>query len=470
MQAAVLTFVLALNNFAVPAILQVKVFPAEVWVNFNTTFNTAAALQLSWPMVLMPLLLLVWFRRSAVAWPRVEGPVPARLFRRQLGAGWFRLCGVVTVLVSLVAVGLPIFQLISTNRTWSELPGALAAGQAAIWNSFSFAAASATLCIVLGLVGWRWPVGLALWLPFLVPGVLLGIGLIALFNQPFLSAFYQSAGMVIVAFGIRYLALGWNGAAHALRTVDRDLTDAARLGGASRWQMLRHVQWPQISAQIVAVWYIIFLLCLWDVESMVLIVPPGGETLALRIFNLLHYGHNTQVNALCLALLGLAIAPLVLWRVARWMAEWRRGGVAAALLLLAAVFTGCSQNNAREQAIESKIFSRVQIIGTRGKGVGEFNKPRSVAVDAQDNLYVVDMTGRVQKFSPDGKFLLSWQMPQTDIGKPKGMCVRQRRQHRRGRAALQRVNHFSTGRQAGSPSGASTAPMPGNSSCRARWR
>jgi DNA-binding beta-propeller fold protein YncE len=53
--------------------------------------------------------------------------------------------------------------------------------------------------------------------------------------------------------------------------------------------------------------------------------------------------------------------------------------------------------------------------------VGQLNKPRSVAVDALDNLYVVDMTGRVQKFSSNGVFLLSWQMPQTDLGKPKGL-------------------------------------------------
>jgi DNA-binding beta-propeller fold protein YncE len=31
------------------------------------------------------------------------------------------------------------------------------------------------------------------------------------------------------------------------------------------------------------------------------------------------------------------------------------------------------------------------------------------------------MTGRVQKFSSNGVFLLSWQMPQTDLGRPKGM-------------------------------------------------
>jgi len=64
----------------------------------------------------------------------------------------------------------------------------------------------------------------------------------------------------------------------------------------------------------------------------------------------------------------------------------------------------------------------VEVIGARGAGLGQFTKPRSLALDAQDNLYVTDMTGRVQKFSPSGAFLLSWQMPQTDLGKPKGMC------------------------------------------------
>jgi DNA-binding beta-propeller fold protein YncE len=96
-----------------------------------------------------------------------------------------------------------------------------------------------------------------------------------------------------------------------------------------------------------------------------------------------------------------------------------------------------------ENALESQIFSRVEIIGTRGVGVGQLNKPRSVAADGQDNLFVVDMTGRVQKFSPTGVFLLSWQMPQTDLGKPKGMG-----RDRNGNIVVvephyQRVNHFS---------------------------
>ena len=198
-----------------------------------------------------------------------------------------------------------------------------------------------------------------------------------------------------------------------------------------------------------AAWYVTYLLCLWDVETLVLIVPPGGESLSLRIFNLLHYGHNSQVNALCLLLLALALLPLLAAGAAaaagfgcRLLAHPRnrnlvlflpflrsakhdkkRLGLRAALLcVLASLLTGCSVDDRKSVPLNSKFFSRVEIIGARGAGVGEFNKPRSIALDAQDNLYVIDMTGRVQKFSPDGKFLLDWQMPQIAKGKPKGMC------------------------------------------------
>ena len=456
-QAAVVTFVLALNNFAVPAILQVKVFPAEMWVRFNTTFDTIGALRLSWPLVAVPLLLLLWLARREIPWPRLEGAVAPGLFRRQLGPGWFWFCGGCTITLCLLAVGLPLVQLISVKRTWTELPGALAANQLPLWNSVWLAGTSATLCIALGFMTWRWRVGPALWLAFLVPGVLLGIGLILLFNRPGLDLIYQSAAIVVLAFVIRYLALGRHTVAHALRSTDRDLTDAAHLEGATRWQMLRHVHWPQIAPQVRAAWYIVFLLCLWDVESMILVCPPGGQTLALNVFNFLHYGHNAQVNALCLTLLGAAVAPLVGWKVwavvsSQWSVVSSHGArntehatgnavlVAGTLLLLVA---GCAPGTSSMEApLASQLFNRVQIIGTRGVGVGQVNKPRSVAVDAQDNLYVVDMTGRVQKFSSLGVFVLSWQMPQTDLGKPKGMC-----RDREGNIVVvephyQRINHF----------------------------
>ena len=95
------------------------------------------------------------------------------------------------------------------------------------------------------------------------------------------------------------------------------------------------------------------------------------------------------------------------------------------------------------KSLESRYFSEAIVLGGKGVGPGQFNKPRSVACDREDNLYVVDMTGRVQKFSSNGTFVLQWQMPQTDLGKPKGMGL-----DRVGNLIVlephyQRVNHFS---------------------------
>jgi len=77
-------------------------------------------------------------------------------------------------------------------------------------------------------------------------------------------------------------------------------------------------------------------------------------------------------------------------------------------------------------------------------GIGEFNKPRSVTVDRADNLYCVDITGRVQKFSPAGEFMLSWQMQDIDRGRPKGMCCDADGNVVVGEPHYQRINHFTT--------------------------
>ena len=238
-QAAVLTFVLALNNFAVPAILQVKVFPAEMWVRFNTTFDTLGALKLSWPLVLAPLLLLLWFARRELPWPRTEGPVSARLFRQQLGPAWFWLAGACTAVLCLLSVGLPLLQIITVKRTWTELPGALAAGQSAVSNSLTYAAGSASVVMALGLAAGMWssrstirPVPhlthstsfdsfnsisrLALLASLPHPRRPAGHRAHRGLQPPWLLAPLSSAGIVILAFVIRYLALGWNGIARAL--------------------------------------------------------------------------------------------------------------------------------------------------------------------------------------------------------------------------------------------------------------
>jgi DNA-binding beta-propeller fold protein YncE/ABC-type spermidine/putrescine transport system permease subunit II len=373
-------------------------------------------------MIVAPLLLLIFARTSRVTWPRRRVGDCSRALRKQLGSTLVIVTGIVSIILTLLSVAAPLLQLSMTERTWSEFGPAVTAGTNALFNSLEYSVLAALVSVALGLLLWRIRVISAMWLVFLVPGVLLGIALTTGLNRPSLAWFYRSSLVIVTALTLRYLALAWSSARQAMRAIDQNIVEALRLEGARGLTLFRHAIWPQVAPQLTLAAYVLYLLCLWDVETIVTIVPPGGETLALRIFNLLHYGHNTHVNTLCVLLLLLALAPLLVWIIARLFST-RRLVTASATAMLALLFVACSPTEEQHStAIRSKLFGSVEIIGERGTAAGQFNKPRSVAVDTNDNLFVIDMTGRVQKFSPQGKFLFSWEMPQTELGKPKGLC------------------------------------------------
>jgi DNA-binding beta-propeller fold protein YncE len=64
--------------------------------------------------------------------------------------------------------------------------------------------------------------------------------------------------------------------------------------------------------------------------------------------------------------------------------------------------------------------------GRRGLADGRFIKPRAVAIDQQDQLYIVDTTGRIQVFDGLGNWLRGWVTPQITNGKPTGLAIQNR--------------------------------------------
>jgi DNA-binding beta-propeller fold protein YncE len=86
---------------------------------------------------------------------------------------------------------------------------------------------------------------------------------------------------------------------------------------------------------------------------------------------------------------------------------------AALLLVLAA---GCSRAAAAPSA-------SIQIVGGPGAQDGKFATPRAAAWDPRGYFYVVDKTGRIQKFDASGKFVKGWSTPDTALGRPTGLIV-----------------------------------------------
>jgi len=83
-------------------------------------------------------------------------------------------------------------------------------------------------------------------------------------------------------------------------------------------------------------------------------------------------------------------------------------------ILLLAYLSGCGQNTDQPELVWGK----------RGISDGELVKPRAIAIDSQDRLYLVDWTARIQAFDRNGKFLgHSWTPPDYRNGRPSGLSI-----------------------------------------------
>jgi sugar lactone lactonase YvrE len=90
----------------------------------------------------------------------------------------------------------------------------------------------------------------------------------------------------------------------------------------------------------------------------------------------------------------------------------RTGWFGVALLL--ALTAGCDQPSEHPQVVW----------GRRGVNPGDIVRPRAIAIDRQDRLYVVDFTARIQVYDTDGKYLgPTWTTPDFRNGRPSGLSI-----------------------------------------------
>jgi DNA-binding beta-propeller fold protein YncE len=82
--------------------------------------------------------------------------------------------------------------------------------------------------------------------------------------------------------------------------------------------------------------------------------------------------------------------------------------------LLALATAGCGGGGAEPE----------RVWGRRGVQGGDLVKPRAIAIDARDHLYIVDWTARIQVFDRDGKYLgHTWTPPDYRNGRPSGLSI-----------------------------------------------
>jgi iron(III) transport system permease protein len=328
--AALLVFVLALSDFAVPDILgvflgpqavPVHTFATEVFLQWTKNANVGRAVATGAPFLALTLaalvLALVLARRGPAAWrggahrarPRVVLRGGARL------AAWAFAAALVGLALAapLAIVGSWGFSPARVPDTFAETPRL--GEDTARWLRVGVAAAAIAVAVSVPIARWALrggrvaratAVALAA-LPLATPAMVLSVGTLLLWSG---VAFAQE-GVLRPALCLAGRFLPWTLAATwlALRETDPGLEDAARVAGAGPVARATRV-WGPLAAPGVAVAFLLALvLALRELDALVLLEPA---VLPVRIYDKVHFGRTAQVADLSMALLGAVLIPAVL--------------------------------------------------------------------------------------------------------------------------------------------------------------
>ncbi len=331
--SALLAFVLSIADFGTPQLIgrNFGVLATEAFGLYTADLGTNPGLAsaLSLALVGISLILVLLQRRllrrdvfhgSGLRRPYVAVP---RGWRSAVAHGVAWGIVLIGILPAVVVVAFsfrrtrgPVFQPGFGLQSYERM---LHAVMDPVWNTLIYSVSATAAIVVAGtLVGYlvaRRPSrstavldGL-LMIPYVVPGVVMGIGFVTAFNAPPLAI--TGTGLVIVlAVFIRRLPYAARSAATSLRQLSPSLEEAAVSLGWSPAQAFLRVTVPLMLPGILAGGMMSFVTAMNELSSSLVLYVSNTVTMPVRIYLAVVNGDYGVASALATVLLGLTAAAV----------------------------------------------------------------------------------------------------------------------------------------------------------------
>jgi len=339
--AFIVAFLEAIALFGVPALIALpgrfQVVTTMLWQFFEFPPRVAVAAAYSMPLLLITILLF-WLQRRVMArqgYVALTGKGGERRLVPLGRARWAVLgyCLLVTTLsffVPMVVVVQAAFAkawgrgFSMDNVTLRNVRFVLfdqPATRDATWNTFLYAAAASIIALALAvaiayIVRRRLvPMGAVLtqvaMAPFVIPGIVLAIGFYAAYtSRPLLL--YGTAWILVLAFATRFLPIAYANSDAAIRSLNPELEDAARILGGSRWLTLRRVVAPMLARGLAGAFILVFIPATRELSSAIFLYTTGTQVLSVLLFDKSDEGNFELLSSIGLVLVVVTVTLVMI--------------------------------------------------------------------------------------------------------------------------------------------------------------
>jgi iron(III) transport system permease protein len=313
----VLVFLLAMGELSVPSFLRYPTLPVLSFTQFAASYNFGAATAAAVPLAAIAfvgVLVESAFLRDRDYTFRSTGQtlfISLRHWKSSLAALIAALC--------FAFVVLPLSALFADAFSPAAMHEAMQHAGASVVRSVMYSAVGATILMALGFLlghfmrGGRQRVLSAFTLAlFAIPGTVLSIGLVRLWNTPGTWFIYATPALLILGYTAQYCAVTTRLSLAGLMLIPTSLDEAGRLSGAMWARRLFQISIPLSTRTLVCAWLAAYILCLRDVPIALMTAPPGGDPLPARILTLMANGAPPMIASLCLIMAIASLIPLVI--------------------------------------------------------------------------------------------------------------------------------------------------------------
>lgn len=147
--------------------------------------------------------------------------------------------------------------------------------------------------------------------PRAFPGTVIGLGFLwALLSFPALGWLRNTLWILVIAYSMRYLPLGFSAMSPSILQLSDELDRAARISGASWLGVIRHILLPLLRPALIATYLLLFVTFLKEYSVALFLFARGSQVIGTTMIEVWAQGGPGPVAAL--AVVQLAIIALVM--------------------------------------------------------------------------------------------------------------------------------------------------------------
>ncbi|MCD4658207.1 MAG: ABC transporter permease subunit [Planctomycetes bacterium] len=305
---AIIVFILAINNFGVPALLNISTLPTTIYATFDTYFDwrrfaVPAAHGTLMFIVLIPAIILLF--RAETRMKRHSVSTHSRRRRQSRDFVVFLIAMLIPAFVFFLSAVTPMLMLGKRITSLWTFKKALQNSGEDILRSLFVAASAALISMIIWCL---WAIvlskkrnklnllliSLAI-LPLAFPRVLVALGIMKIAGS--------NEFTLVMSYAILFSPFVVRAAYNAVQEIHPSLAENLAVSGLSERSIFLKLYLPLTLKPVISAGLLIMVFSLGEVVLGQIISPPGYLLISTNIYNLIHYSADEYVAALSIILM-----------------------------------------------------------------------------------------------------------------------------------------------------------------------